>query len=53
MILAVNGEEVNSAQALQDAISQQQVGDSVELRIWRNGEEQTLDATLAGATPNN
>ena len=53
VILAVNGAEVNSAQALQDVISQQQVGDSVELRIWRNGEEQTLDATLAGATPNN
>ncbi len=53
VILAVNGEEVSSAQALQDIISSQQVGDSVELRIWRNGEEQTLQATLAAADPNN
>jgi S1-C subfamily serine protease len=53
VILAVNGEDVTSAESLQQIISSQQAGDSVELRIWRNGEEQTLTATLAAANPNN
>ena len=53
VILAVDGEEVESAEALQQLISSHQAGDTLELRIWRNGEEQTLNATLAEATPNN
>ncbi|HEV2125092.1 MAG TPA: PDZ domain-containing protein, partial [Chloroflexota bacterium] len=53
VILAVDGEEVESAEALQQLISSRQAGDTLELRIWRNGEEQTLNATLAEATPNN
>ncbi|CAN5884677.1 N/A [soil metagenome] len=53
VILAVNGQEVGSAEELQQIITGQKAGDTVELRIWRNGEEQTLNATLSEAEQNN
>ena len=53
VILAVDGQDVSSAQALQQIISGHKAGDTIELRVWRNGEEQTLNATLAEANQNN
>ena len=49
VILSVDGSDVTSAEEVQQAISEKSVGDEVELRIWRGGEEQTLSATLAEA----
>lgn len=46
VILAVDGEAVADAQSLAGIISSRSAGDDVELRVWRNGEEQTLSATL-------
>ncbi len=47
IILAVNGQEVTTPQELQQVISSQSAGDTVDLRILRDGEEQTVQATLA------
>ena len=47
VILAVNGQEVTAPQELQQIISSQSAGDTVELRILRDGEEQTVQVTLA------
>ena len=47
VILAVNGQEVASPGELQRLIFSQQEGDTVELRVWRNGEEITVPVTLS------
>ena len=47
IILGVNGQEVTTPQELQQVISSQQAGDTIELRILRDGEEQTVQVTLA------
>ena len=49
VILSVDGEAVASAQELSGIISSRNAGEDVELRVWRNGEEQTLSATLGAA----
>jgi hypothetical protein len=45
-LLGMNGQAVDQPQEVIDRIHQLQPGDSVELRIWRDGREQTLNATL-------
>ena len=50
VITAVNGTEVDSAQAIADAISGLAVGDAVELGVSRGSEALTLEATLAAAS---
>ena len=47
VILAVDGAEVTSPSELQSLIFSRGEGDTVELRILRDGEEQTVEATLA------
>ena len=47
IILGVNSQEVTTPQELQQVISSQSAGDTVELRILRDGEEQTVQVTLA------
>ena len=49
VILSIDGTDVTSAQEMQQLIAEKSAGDTVELRIWRGGEEQTLSATLAEA----
>ncbi len=45
-ILAVNGKPVADYNALRDALEQYQVGESVNLTLFRDGEEMTLSVTL-------
>ena len=47
VILAVDGAEVTSSSQLQNLIFSRGEGDTVELRILRDGEEQTVEVTLA------
>jgi S1-C subfamily serine protease len=48
VIAAVAGERVNSPGALQSAVALQRPGDVVQVRVWRNGTEQTFDVRLMG-----
>jgi S1-C subfamily serine protease len=48
VIEAVAGERVNSPGALQSAVALQRPGDVVQVRVWREGEEQTFDVRLMG-----
>lgn len=50
IITAVNGEAVDSAQAVADAIGALAAGDVVSLDVTRDGEPLTLDATLGLAS---
>ncbi|MBL8147460.1 MAG: PDZ domain-containing protein [Anaerolineae bacterium] len=50
IITAVNGEAVDSAQAVADAIGALAAGDAVTLDVTRAGEALTLDATLGLAS---
>ena len=47
IILAADGTEVTEPGQLQDIVLAKNEGDTVELRIWRDGEELTLPVTLA------
>jgi serine protease Do len=47
IILTVDGATVTTAQELQTIVFARAEGDTVELRIWRDGEEETLQVTLA------
>lgn len=47
IILAVNGQKIDSDHLLSDVISQFNVGDTVTLKVNRGGKEITLQATLA------
>lgn len=47
VILSVDGTEVESASQLQNLIFSREEGDTVELRIFRGGEERTVEVTLA------
>jgi putative serine protease PepD len=49
VIVALDDEPVDSSASLGEAISGHAVGDEVEVRIERNGEEATLGAELTGA----
>jgi putative serine protease PepD len=46
VVIAVNGQRVDSALSLVANIRQRTVGDKVELTVLRDGKEQTLTATL-------
>jgi len=49
VLLAVNGQTVAAANDVIQRIRSLRPGDNVELRIWRNGAEQTLAVTLKEA----
>lgn len=49
VILQVNGQKVVASGDLPALISSQLPGDKVQLRVWRKGHEQTVDATLGNA----
>lgn len=46
IILAVNGEEVNSGQNLAFLVSKYKPGDKIDLKLARNGEEMNISVTL-------
>jgi membrane-associated protease RseP (regulator of RpoE activity) len=46
IVLAMNGQPAVNPQDVIGRIRAMNVGDAVELRIWRNGVEQTVNATL-------
>jgi S1-C subfamily serine protease len=46
VIIAVEGEPIESSTDVAEAVRDHEVGDQIELRIERDGEEQTLTATL-------
>ncbi len=48
VILSVNGKEVNRPNELQAKIGTYNPGDKVELEIWRDGKNITIDAVLQG-----
>ncbi|NOX87531.1 MAG: DegQ family serine endoprotease [Calditrichaeota bacterium] len=48
VILSVNGKEVNRPNELQAKIGVLNPGDKVTLKIWRDGKELTIKATLKG-----
>ena len=47
VILAADGTEVSEPSQLQDIVLAKDEGDTVELRVWRDGEELTIPVTLA------
>lgn len=46
VITAVNGQAINRASEIQDIVFGSQRGDTLDVTIWRDGEEQTLPVTL-------
>jgi len=46
IVLGMNGRTVATPDDVINGIQQMRVGDQVELRIWRNGQEQNISATL-------
>ncbi len=46
VIIAIDGDEITEASQVREAILDREPGDDIELRIIREGEEQTVDATL-------
>jgi len=50
VIVSFNGEAVSTAQDLSDKVKAAAAGDTVEIEILRDGEAQTIEATL-GSTP--
>ncbi|HEY3140275.1 MAG TPA: trypsin-like peptidase domain-containing protein [Acidimicrobiales bacterium] len=46
VITAIDGDNVSSSSEVQDIISQHAAGDEIEVTIQREGEEQTITATL-------
>nr|MDA3814971.1 PDZ domain-containing protein [Patescibacteria group bacterium] len=46
VITEVNGEEINLKRSLSSVIADSKSGDELELKIFRNGEEKTLEAVL-------
>lgn len=51
VILAVNGQAVNSPRELQDAIREHQAGDAIVLSILNGEEQEEVEATLGSAGP--
>jgi serine protease Do len=47
VILTVNGEDVNSTADLQQRIAFKKPGEKVKLGVWRNGETEDVEVTLA------
>ncbi len=48
VVLAIDGRPINAPNTLQSAVAQRRPGESMELRIWRNGAEQTRRVSLMG-----
>ena len=48
VVVAVQGEEVNSPGELQSVVALQRPGDVVPVRVWRDGTLETFDVTLMG-----
>ena len=46
IILEVDGNAVNTPEALQNIVLSKGEGDKVTLKVWRNGEERTIEVTL-------
>ena len=46
VIIAVDGEEIDSSTDVANLVREHEVGDEIELRIERDGKEQTITATL-------
>lgn len=51
MILSFAGEAVETARELTRAVAATALGQSVKMRIWRDGDEKTIQATLDQARP--
>lgn len=51
IILSINGREVNSPQALKDAINEYEVGDSITLTVQDGEQTKDITATLADSGP--
>lgn len=45
-ILAIDGQKTTSAESLARMLENRRAGEQVQVQIWRNGEESTLQATL-------
>ncbi len=52
MILSIDGKPLSSVQDLSSYLDGKRVGDTVSVRVVRDGQEQTIDITL-GAWPVN
>lgn len=50
VIVAVNGEPIGTGQELRQKLYQYQVGESITITIYRDGQEQTVDVTLQAST---
>ncbi len=48
VILAVDGVGVESVETLRDRLAEKDIGDTIELTIWRQGREQRIKAVLGG-----
>ena len=48
VVLSIDGRSVNAPNALQSAVAQRRPGDTLELRIWRDGNMQTRRVNLMG-----
>ncbi len=46
ILLSIDGEDITEESSILTIINQKRVGDSVEVEIWRNGEQLSLTATL-------
>jgi S1-C subfamily serine protease len=46
VIIAVNGQEISSANEIQDIVFGSQRGDILDVTVWRDGAEQTISVTL-------
>lgn len=53
IIVSINGAKVTDASDLTDLVADQKPGDKITLKIYRDGKEQTLDATLASRKESN
>lgn len=46
VIVAVNGQDITNASEIQDIVFGSQRGDTLDVTVWRDGEEQTIPVTL-------
>jgi S1-C subfamily serine protease len=49
VILAIDGQATPGLEALTSILDEYEIGDEVELELWRNGERIELMVALAGA----
>jgi S1-C subfamily serine protease len=48
VILAIDGETVDSVSRLLSVLDEYRIGDTVTLRVWRSGRERQISASLQG-----